>query len=77
MFVPVQSCLIFVSQACGMYYKHITIINDDSSIVYKLETSLNDNAKVIIYDRHTFIVQDTGVHWGRQIDRQSFLQKTF
>ncbi len=44
----------------GLYYKHVTIINDDSSIVTKLETSLTDDARVIIYDRHMFIVQATG-----------------
>ncbi len=41
--------------------KPITIVSDDSSIVNKLETSLIDDARVIIYDRHMFIVQATGV----------------
>jgi hypothetical protein len=36
------------------------IINDDSRIVTKLETSLTDDAGVIIYDHHMFIVQATG-----------------
>ncbi len=48
--------------ANGLYYKPITIINDDSSIVNKLETSVTDNARVIIYDRHMFIVQATGLN---------------
>ncbi len=43
----------------GLYYKHIMIINDDSSNISKLETSLADDARVIIYDRHMFIVQAT------------------
>ena len=43
-----------------MYYKHTTIVNDDSSIVNKFETSLTDDARVIIYDCHMFIVQATG-----------------
>jgi hypothetical protein len=42
-----------------MYYKPITIVNDDSGIFNKLETSLIDNARVIICDRHLFIVQAT------------------
>ena len=46
-------------QSCGLYYQPITIVNDDSSIINKLETSLIDNARVIIYDRHMFIVQAT------------------
>ncbi len=41
----------------GLYYKPITIVNDYSSIVNKLQTSLIDDARVIIYDRHMFIVQ--------------------
>jgi hypothetical protein len=35
------------------------IINDDSRVINKLEASLIDNARVIIYDRHMFIVQAT------------------
>ncbi len=41
------------------YYKHIMIVNDDSIIVKKFETSLTDDARVIIYNRHMFIVQAT------------------
>jgi len=37
------------------------IVNDDSSIVNKLEDLLTDDARSIIYDRHVFIVQATGV----------------
>ncbi len=43
--------------ASGLYYKPITIVNDDSSVNNKLETSLIDDARGIIYDRHMFIVQ--------------------
>ncbi len=35
------------------------IINYASSIVNKLEALLTDDARVIIYDRHVFIVQAT------------------
>ncbi len=48
-------------KTCGLYYKPITIINDDSSVINKLETSLIDDARAIIYDRHMFIVQATGL----------------
>jgi hypothetical protein len=37
----------------------MTIVNDDSRVVNKLETSLNDDAKVIIYDHRMFIVHAT------------------
>jgi hypothetical protein len=40
----------------GLYYKPMTIVNDDSRAVNKLEASLTDNARVIIYDHHMFIV---------------------
>jgi hypothetical protein len=35
------------------------IINDDSRVINKLETSLNDDVRVIIYDHNMFIVQAT------------------
>jgi hypothetical protein len=35
-------------------------VNDDSSIVNKLETLLIDDTRAIIYDHHMFIVQATG-----------------
>jgi hypothetical protein len=38
----------------------MTIVNDDSRVVNKLEASLIDNVRVVIYDCHMFIVQDTG-----------------
>jgi hypothetical protein len=45
---------------CGLYYKPTTIINDDSRVVNKLEASLTDDVRVVICDRHMFIVQATG-----------------
>jgi hypothetical protein len=47
---------------CGLYYKPMMIVNEDSRVVNKLKTSLTDNARVIIYNRHIFIVQATGVN---------------
>jgi len=41
----------------SLYYKTITFGNDDSSIVNKLETSVIEDARVVIYDCHMFIVQ--------------------
>jgi hypothetical protein len=38
----------------------MTIINDDSTVVIKLEASLTDDVRVVIYDRHMFIVQAIG-----------------
>ncbi len=38
----------------------MTIVNDDSRVINKLEISLTDDARVVIYDRHIFIVQATG-----------------
>jgi hypothetical protein len=37
----------------------MTIINDDSRVVNKLEASLTDDARVVIYNCHMFIVQAT------------------
>jgi hypothetical protein len=35
------------------------IVIDDSRVITKLKTSLTDDTRVVIYDRHMFIVQDT------------------
>ncbi len=47
------------SNTCGLYYKPMKIINDNSRVVNKLEASLTDDDRVGIYDRHKFIVQAT------------------
>ncbi len=39
----------------------MTILNDNSRVVNKLEASLTDDARVVIYDHHMFKVQATGV----------------
>jgi hypothetical protein len=36
------------------------IVNYASSVINKLEALLTDDARVVIYDRHVFIVQATG-----------------
>jgi hypothetical protein len=41
----------------GLYYKHMTIVNYASSAVNKLKALQTDDARVVIYDRHVFIVQ--------------------
>jgi hypothetical protein len=40
----------------------MTIVNDDSSVVNKLEASLTDDTRVLIYDHHIFIVQATDLN---------------
>jgi len=47
------------SEASGLNCKHVTIVNYNSNGVNKLKTSLNDDARVIIYDLQMFIVQAT------------------
>jgi hypothetical protein len=44
----------------GLYYKPITIVNDNSRVDNKLETSHTDDARFVIYDHHMFVVQATG-----------------
>jgi hypothetical protein len=45
----------------GLYYKPVMIVNDNSRVIItKFETSLTDDARVVIYDHHMFIVQATG-----------------
>ncbi len=33
------------------------IVNDDSRVINKLDTSLTDDARVVTYNHHMFIVQ--------------------
>ncbi len=47
--------------SCDDHYKHVTIINDDSSGIIKWSFKLIDAARGVIYDRHMFIMQATGV----------------
>jgi hypothetical protein len=42
---------------CGLYYKPMMIVHVNSRVVNKLETSLTDDARVVIYDHHMFMVQ--------------------
>ncbi len=53
--------VVQLTEICGLYYKHTMIVNYASSIINKLEASLTDDARVVIYDRHVFIVQATAV----------------
>ncbi len=39
----------------------MAIVNDDARIVNKLDASLTDDTRDVIYDHHMFIVQATGV----------------
>ncbi len=45
----------------GLYYKPVTIVNDDARIINKLDASHTDDARVVIYNLHMFIVQATGI----------------
>jgi hypothetical protein len=47
--------------SCGLYHKHVTIVNDSPSIVSKWSFKLYDDPRVIIYDCHRFITQATDV----------------
>ncbi len=44
----------------GLYYKHMTIVHDDSSIISKWSSKLTDDTGVVMYDRNMFIIQSTG-----------------
>jgi len=37
----------------------MTIVNDDSRVINKFETSLTNDARAVIYDHQMFIVQAT------------------
>ncbi len=56
--IKIKCCEYAIS---GLYYKHVTIVNDDSSVVSKWSVKLIDDPRVIIYDHHRFIIQATGL----------------
>ncbi len=58
---PSTDSIITGSAYCGLYYKHMTIVNYTSSVIYKLEALLTDDARVVTYDCHVFIVTATCV----------------
>jgi hypothetical protein len=45
--------------SCGLYYKQVSIVNDDSSVISKWIFKLSDDPWVFIYDRDRFIIQAT------------------
>jgi hypothetical protein len=49
--------MIINGDTCGLYYKPMMIVNDNSRVINKLEASVTDDARVVIYNRHMFIVQ--------------------
>ncbi len=59
----------------------MTIINYASSVINKLEALLTDDARVVIYDRHVFIVQATKkqsslLSWSNNDEEKHFIALT-
>ncbi len=46
---------------CGLYYKHVMIVNYNSSVISKYNFKLIDDPRVAIYNHHRFIIQATNV----------------
>jgi hypothetical protein len=46
---------------CGLYFEHIEVVNDNSSIVNEWLVALTDNTRVFINDHNVFIIQATGL----------------
>jgi hypothetical protein len=53
------------------------IVNDSSGVINKLEASLTDDARVVIYDRHMFIVKATGHVFHNENILQGFVKTHF
>ncbi len=53
--------ILSIQQSSGLYYKPMMIVNDDSRVINKLEASLTDSVRVVIYGYQMFIVQATGL----------------
>ncbi len=53
---------------CGLYYKHVTIVNDNSSAVRMWSFKLSDDPSVVIYNFHGFIIQAIGFNVNSDFD---------
>ncbi len=54
-----KSIFKVLKKSCGLYYKYVTIVNYDSSIIIKWSFKLIDDASVVIYNRNMFMIQTT------------------
>jgi hypothetical protein len=48
-----------IGDTSGLYFRQVTIVNYASTGINQLRASLNDDARVVIYNCHIFIVQAT------------------
>ncbi len=58
----------------------MTTVNYATSVVNKLEALLTDDARVVIYDHHVFIVQATGLMFvakARTLPKSGTLERFF
>jgi hypothetical protein len=53
----------------------MTIVNGDSRVINKLEASLTDDARVVIYNRHMFLDPDCRKYW-RNYAEASIITRT-
>ncbi len=53
--------MMYIEHFTGLYFKPMTIVNDNSRVINKIEASLTDDARFVIYDRQMFIVVATGL----------------
>ncbi len=47
----------FILTHSGLYYKPVTILNDDCSVISKRSFKFSDDPRVVIYDHLRFIIQ--------------------
>ncbi len=57
----IMMCVIMLIMVpSGLYYKHVTIVNDESRVISNRSLKLIDDAWVVNYDHNMFIIQATG-----------------
>ncbi len=57
--LSIKTCPNYLFEISGLYYKYVTIVNDDSRVINKSSFKLIYDPGVIIYDCHRFIIQAT------------------
>ncbi len=68
-----ESVMFFSAVTCGLFYKHMMIVNDDYSIISEQNFQLIDDARGAIYDRRMFIIQATGCRFRKLLRYDYFI----
>ncbi len=59
--MELRSLDTYAVSLASLYYKHMMVVNDDTSAVSKWSSKFIDNTRVVSYDHNVFVIQATGL----------------